>query len=113
MYSLEKAVFATILIGVITYITRLLPFALFSKKDPPAIVVFIERYIPPMVMVILVLYCLKEVEWASVPYGIPELFCIIVAAFLHIWMSNPLISIFGSTILYMVIVQSNFISSFL
>lgn len=96
--------FAAILIsGVIVYALRAFPFVLFSKKDPPEFIRFIEHYIPPMVMAVLLVYCLKNVEFLKKPFGIPEAAGLLFTVGIHLWKRNPMISIFGGTILYMVL----------
>jgi branched-subunit amino acid transport protein AzlD len=74
------------------------------------VVRYLEEVIPPMVMVILVLYCLKDVKWGLFPNGIPELLGIGLVAGLHLWKGNALVSIFGGTAFYMVLVQSGVFS---
>jgi branched-subunit amino acid transport protein AzlD len=103
--SLHDAVIATIVIAVVTLFTRAFPFIFFMKKNPPESVRFIQKYIPPMVMLILVVYCFKDVVWTMYPHGIPMILSSILVAVLHLWKGNSLISIFGGTIFYMVIVH--------
>jgi branched-subunit amino acid transport protein AzlD len=94
------------IMAAVTFFTRLFPFLFFARRDPPEIVRFIGRYIPPMVMVILVVYSLGEVNWLEKPHGIPEVLAILSVVVLHWLFKNPLVSIFGGTILYMVLVQT-------
>ncbi|MBN2403899.1 MAG: AzlD domain-containing protein [Spirochaetes bacterium] len=96
------------IIGVITFFTRLFPFV-FLKKNPGPAIEFFEKNIPPMIMLILVVYCLKEINWVVVPFGIPEILCIILTSILHIWKGNSILSIFSGTILYMLLIQSGII----
>lgn len=97
---------AVFIMAVVTFFTRLFPFLFFTRRDPPEIVLFIGKYIPPMVMVILVVYSLGEVNWTERPHGIPEVLAIVIVVVLHWAFKNPLISIFGGTILYMVLLQT-------
>ena len=103
MLSISQVVIATIIAAVITFFTRLFPFAFFSRKSPSPRMVYIQRYLPPMTMVILVIYCLKDVVWTSFPHGLDMLAGIAVTALLHIWRRNALVSIFAGTTVYMVI----------
>ena len=76
-----------------TQLTRWLPFWLFpEKKQPPAVVTYLGKVLPPAMMGLLVVYCLRSVSWLSVPHGAPEL-----------------MSIAGGTVLYMVLVQAVFV----
>ena len=92
-----------------TQLTRWLPFWLFpEKKRPPAVVTYLGRALPPAMMGLLVVYCLKSVSWLSAPHGAPELIAIAAVAALHMWRRNVLLSIAGGTVLYMVLVQAVF-----
>ncbi|MDE5798258.1 MAG: AzlD domain-containing protein, partial [Treponemataceae bacterium] len=56
---LSSAFVATVLTAAVIFLLRAFPFLLFSKKDPPPFLRFIEKYIPSMIMAILIVYCLK------------------------------------------------------
>ena len=104
--------FVTIaVIAIATFATRALPFLFFGSRDPPAMLAVIEKNLPPMILLLLVIYCLKDVQWLAAPYGVPELFTIGVVAGLHFWKRNAMLSIFTGTALYMVLVQLNIFSS--
>jgi len=60
-------------------------------------------------MTILVFYSIKDVAWFTSPFGLPEIIGILLVVILHLWKRNPLISIFGGTIVYMILVQAVFI----
>jgi branched-subunit amino acid transport protein AzlD len=85
--------------------TRLLPFLFFRKKHPPEILSYLEQSIPPLIMLLLVLYCLKDVQWTSAPYGSPELGAIAIVIMVHLWKSNALLSILSGTASYMFIIK--------
>ena len=92
-----------------TQITRWLPFWLFpEKKEPPRVVTDLGRLLPPAMMGLLVVYCLKGVAWLSAPHGAPELLAIAAVVLLHRWKGNVLLSIAGGTALYMLLVQAVF-----
>ena len=93
-----------------TFATRIAPFLLFNGKRPiPPIVRYLGEALPPAVIALLVVYCVKNVNWLAAPHGIPELLCIGVVALLHIWKGNNLLSIGVGTALYMVLVQAVFV----
>ena len=86
--------------------TRFTPFLLFPEsKQPPEVVSYLGRVLPPAMMGLLVVYCLKGVSITINPYGLPELIAIGVIVLLHIWRKNVLLSIAGGTIVYMLLVQ--------
>jgi len=98
-------------IAVATFATRALPFVLFKSAEPPELLSVIEKKLPPMILLLLVLYCLKDTQWFQFPYGVPELFTIIVIIVLHVWKRNAMLSIFAGTCLYMLLVQYDVFSN--
>lgn len=98
------AIIAAVAAG--TQLTRWLPFCLFPEnRQPPAVVLYLGRVLPPAMMGLLVVYCLKNVTWTAAPHGLPELLAIAAVALVHVWKGNVLLSIAGGTVLYMVLVQ--------
>lgn len=89
-----------------TMATRFAPFILFPEhKEPPKIILYLSQVLPPAMIGLLVVYCLKNVSFISSPYGIPELVSVAVIVLLHKWKHNVLLSIVGGTVCYMIIVQ--------
>ena len=88
-----------------TQATRWLPFLLFDRENKPQLVTYLGRVLPPAVMGLLVVYCLRGVSWLHAPHGAPELIAIAAVVILHRWKSSVLLSIAGGTVLYMLLVQ--------
>lgn len=97
-------------IALVTFATRALPFICFGSREPPAMLSVVEKNLPPMILLLLVVYCLKDVQWLAAPYGVPELFTTCIVAGLHLWKRNAMLSIFTGTALYMLLVQFNVFS---
>lgn len=99
MITIGMAVLATML-------TRFLPFLLFpeGKKTPP-FVQYIGKVLPGAVFGMLIVYCLKDVQWLHGAHGLPEIIAIIAIVLLHLWKKQTLLSIGAGTILYMLLVQ--------
>ena len=95
--------------SAVTFLTRALPFLLFDRGEhPPKIVLYLGKVLPPAIIAMLIVYCMKGVTF-SIPAGwIPTLLAGAAAVLLHLWKGNDLISIFGATGLYMVLVQGVF-----
>ena len=92
-----------------TQLTRWLPFWLFPEnRKPPAAVTYLGRVLPPAMMGLLVVYCLKGVTWLEAPHGAPEIIAVAVVTALHCWKRNVLLSIAGGTAVYMLLVQQIF-----
>ena len=95
--------------AVVTFLTRALPFLLFDRGDhPPKIVLYLGHVLPPAVIAMLIVYCLKGITFAALGGWLPPLIAGLAAVLLHLWKGNDLISIFGATVLYMVLVQGVF-----
>ncbi|MBQ0050640.1 MAG: AzlD domain-containing protein [Treponema sp.] len=111
--SIYEAIVASVFIGLLMFAMRALPFAIFRKKKVPAFFGFIEKFIPAISIAVLFLVCLKE-KTADLIVKAPSSACevsgvaaaviaSIVTAVLHIWKKNAMVSIFGGTILYMIL----------
>ena len=74
-------------VALVTIAIRFLPFLLFKKKTPKA-VLYLGKVLPMAIMGMLVVYCLKDVRFTSAPFGAPELICCAIVAALHIWCNN-------------------------
>lgn len=92
-----------------TQLTRWLPFLLFpEKRQPPGVILFLGRVLPPAVMGLLVVYCLKNVSLTAAPHGLPEAIAIGAIVIVHRWRGNVLLSIAGGTAVYMLLIQTVF-----
>ena len=87
-----------------TMLTRFLPFFIFHKHTPPYII-YLGKVLPPAIIGMLVIYCLKDISFAAFPFGLPELIAVACVAALHVWKRNSLVSILGGTAIYMLLVQ--------
>lgn len=89
-----------------TILTRFLPFIIFpDHKTPPKTIKFLGNVLPYSVMGLLVVYSLKDTSIFKGFRGIPELIATTVTVTLHLWKNNMLLSIFGGTATYMLLVQ--------
>ena len=115
MLSTAGAVAAIAVMAIITFLTRALPFLLFDRgESPPKLVLYLGRVLPPAVIAMLIIYCLRNISFgwgtdlAAFAGWAPQLISAAVVVALHLWKHNNLLSIFGGTILYMVLVQAVF-----
>jgi branched-subunit amino acid transport protein AzlD len=107
--SYGQSIAIILVIAAVTFFTRAIPFIVFSNySETPKYIVYLGKVLPPAVIGMLIVYCVKNVRITEVPYGIPEIVSIGVVALLHIWKRNNLISILGGTMLYMFLVQAVF-----
>jgi len=89
-----------------TVVTRFLPFILFqSSKGENEYINYLGKMLPYAAIGMLVIYCLKGVNFTKGNYGLPEIISIIFIFFLHSWRKNTLLSIGAGTFMYMFLVQ--------
>lgn len=93
--------------AVVTMLIRFLPFLVFRQQTPKYIA-YLGRVLPPAIIGMLVIYCLKDIAPSVHPFGIPELIAVACVAGVQVWKRNSLISILAGTVIYMVLVQMVF-----
>lgn len=76
-----------------------------EKGETPAVISYLGRVLPYAVMAMLVVYCLKGLDFSTPGKYPPELLCTILVAGLHAWKRNTLLSIGVGTVAYMLLVQ--------
>ena len=104
------ALAAIAVMAVVTFLTRALPFLFFGgKKDPPRIVLYLGRVLPPAVIAMLILYCLRFTTFTAPNRWAPALIAGLFVVVVHLWKHNNLLSILGGTVLYMILVQAVFV----
>ena len=109
--SVARSMIIILTVGGTIFFTRLIPFLFFPKgKEIPPMVQYLGKVLPPAVIGMLVIYCLKAVNVLAYPYGLPEFISVVVVIALHAWKRNNLLSIGAGTILYMFLVQAVFVS---
>lgn len=104
--SYVESLLIILVIAVITFGLRAAPFILFSRTgETPKVITYLGNALPPAVMGMLIVYCLRNISVMDAPFGIPELIAVVAVAGLHLWRKNNLISILGGTVFYMVLIQ--------
>ena len=69
-----QALAAIAVMAVVTFLTRALPFLLFDRGgEPPKVVLYLGRVLPPAVIAMLIVYCLKGVSFATPAGWVPAL----------------------------------------
>lgn len=96
-------------IALVTALIRFFPFLVFSNgKSTPRIVEKLGKLLPSAVMAMLVIYCLKDVSFASPSDYLPPLIASVIVCCSYIWKRNTLLSIISGTLCYMILVQMVF-----
>lgn len=97
-------------IGIVmigTMITRFLPFLIFPpSKKTPRIISKLGEKLPSAILGMLVIYSLKDMEFSSSANHFHHYVAIMLTVCLHIWKKNMLLSIFGGTGIYVILVNT-------
>ena len=104
--SNTQAVRTVAVCALVTAVLRFLPFLIFGEnRKTPAVIAYLGQVLPFAIMGMLVVYCLKDISFASAPFGLPELIGCAAVAGLHVWKRSTLLSIGAGTVIYMLLVQ--------
>lgn len=107
--SEKQIAFSIAVMALVTAAIRFLPFLLFREKRTPAWITRLGGTLPFAVMGMLVVYCLKDVSFASPAGFLPAAVSVAAVAAVHLWKRNTLLSILAGTLLYMALVQFVFV----
>ena len=88
-----------------TFAERLLPFAVFGRRDVPGVVRYLGKILPMAVIAALTVYCLRGISFDSVAGFVPALAAAAVTAALHLWRGSTLLSVVGGTAAYMLLIR--------
>lgn len=105
-----RALSLVAVMAAVTIFIRFLPFQIFrSGQQTPPVIGKLGALLPCAVMGMLVVYCLRNVDFTAPPHALPEVIAVGLTALLHLWRRNTLLSIIAGTICYMVLVQAVFV----
>ena len=95
-----------LVVSLASALLRFTPFIIFgTQKEVSPFIMKLGNILPRAVMGLLVVYCLKDVSIVSGSHGIPEAIAIIFVAGSYAKTKNNLISIFGGTLIYLLLVN--------
>ena len=101
-----QALITVFICAAVTVLIRASAFLLFpAGRQAPAFITWMSRQLPRAVMAMLLIYCLKDVSFATVPSWVPTLAAVAVTAALHLWKRQMMLSIAGGTAVYMVLIR--------
>ena len=92
-------------VAIVTWGLRAFPFLLFGSRPLPKTVEYLGKALPPAIMTILVIYCLKDTVFVKYPFGLPEVSAGILVAVLQIVKKNMYLSIIAGTVIYMILIR--------
>ena len=91
--------------ALVTWALRALPFLVFGGRPLPGAVQYLGKVLPPAIMTVLVIYCLRDTAFWQSPYGIPELAACALVVILQAVRKNMYLSIVAGTVCYMLLIR--------
>ena len=104
MFDIHAAALVAV-VALVTIFLRFLPFLIFRNRTSPAFITYLGKVLPFAIMGMLVVYCLRNISFSAIPFGIPEVISVALVVGLHVWIKNTLLSIISGTVCYMLLVQ--------
>ena len=120
MNSYEEALGLVFAMGAVILFCRASPFLFFSRKASGvdnaagektqtsrkrAFLNFVEKAVPPAAMTVLAFNALGGAFRENIFDGLLVLAASVFTALIHLWKNNALLSIFGGTALYMILLR--------
>lgn len=87
------------IVGVITVLLRLAPFVALARLQESRLVAFLGLFMPAGVMVILVMYTLKDTTAAPASW-VPAVVALALTIGLHLWRRSSVLSVLLGTAAY-------------
>lgn len=104
-----QTIIIIVVAALATMTTRFLPFIIFrGNGSTNAYINYLGKVLPYAAIGLLVVYCLRNINFTTTPNGLPEAIAVVSIIILHYWKENTLLSIGVGTVIYMVLVQSVF-----
>ena len=87
------------IVALVTIALRFLPFVIFSgKRQTPAYISYLGKVLPFSIMGMLVIYCLRNISFATPAGWIPAAVSTAVPILLYLWKKNMVLPMAGGTI---------------
>ena len=97
---------AILLSAVCTFALRALPFLITGRmKEKSEKLEFLGQILPPAIMSVLLVYCLKDVPTDIKMIGVPKISGVLVTGISYVWKNNTFLSIILGTVTYMLLIQ--------
>lgn len=108
--STKEVYIAIAIVAAITFGIRMFPLFFFSRRDTiPKIVKDLGNLLPYSMMALLVVYCLRTIEFSSLSGFMPLTIASIVTAGSYLWKRKSIFSIVAGTAVYMILIQQVFL----
>jgi branched-subunit amino acid transport protein AzlD len=94
--------------ATVTWALRALPFAALTPLRASKTVHYLNTRMPIGVMVILLVYALRNLPLNNPPHALAPLIALAVTVGLHLWRHNALLSILGGTAVNVILASAVF-----
>ena len=106
MIDVKHSILQILIMAAVTAALRFLPFVLFPEgKKRPEFISYLGTVLPYAIIGMLVVYCFKNISFMQYPYGLPAIIAGAVVVLLHVLKRNTLLSVFGGTACYMLLIN--------
>ena len=102
MENLTYIILVIFIAASVTWLTRAIPFLIFGNRELPEKVKYLGGVLPPAIMIILVVYCLRNINFKNINSFLPELIVVIISPKLKL---NMYMTIILSTFCYMLLIR--------
>lgn len=97
-------------VALVTWSTRAIPYIIFGRsKKLPSILTYLGNVLPNAIMIILVIYCIRDINISNISSGAAQLISIICIIIIQLIGKNTILSIITGTIIYMTLIRTIFI----
>lgn len=104
--STVRIIGTILLAAAITFALKALPLFIFKeKKEIPERIRQLSKNLPPAIMAVLIVYCLKDVKGDFFGSGIWQLIAAVVVVISYRWKHNTFLSILLGTASYMILLR--------
>ena len=106
MIDVKHSILQILIMAAVTAVLRFIPFVLFPEgKKRPEFISYLGTVLPYAIIGMLVVYCYKNISFMQYPYGLPAIIAGAVVVLLHVLKRNTLLSVFGGTACYMLLIN--------
>ena len=106
MHEITYVLAAILISSAITWSLRAAPFAFLAPMRRSAVLPYLNEFMPPGIMVILVFYTIRTTPVSITPLSIAVAVGLLTTTGLHLWRSNATLSILGGTAAHVILAST-------
>ena len=96
---------AIAVIALMTWLLRAVPFLLLGRRKLSGMVLYLGKMLPPSIMAILVVYCLKTLDLFAPGHGLDQIVPVLLVVGAQLWRKNTLLSILVGVVSHMAMIR--------